>query len=277
MENQLIDANKPDEISESPDQSNRAACLWKLAAVSLCGSSHEIDGRPCQDAHNLAMVSREMLVIVVADGAGSARFAEVGADLAAQTSTEALCRQLAALNSKPEEVGLRALLIETINSVRAALETEAGRLGVATQELATTLILVIATPDLVAAAQVGDGAAIVGDRSGRIIGLTVPELGEYINEAVFVISPDALQSAQVAIWHGQTAQVAVLSDGLQMLCLEMPACKPHIGFFSPLFNFISEREDALEATRELSTFLSSQRVREVTDDDLTLVLAALQN
>ena len=82
MESQLVDTTCIDETSESLSQSNRTAYFWKLASVSQRGSSHEIDGRPCQDVHSLAMVSREMLVIVVADGAGSAKLAEVGADLA---------------------------------------------------------------------------------------------------------------------------------------------------------------------------------------------------
>ena len=277
MKSCLIEANELNEISELSAQSKQLACCWKLAAVSQRGSSHELDGRPCQDAHSLAMVSREILVIAVADGAGSASFAEVGSDLAVRTSTAELCRQLALPDSNLEEASLKTLLIGTINSVRAALEAEAAERHVPTRELATTLLLVIATPDLVAAAQVGDGAVIVGDKDGEITGLTLPRLGEYINEVVFVISPNALQSAQVAIQHGKTPHIAVFSDGLQMLGLEMPNCTPYKGFFSPLFNFISEKEDELEAISEMSMFLSSQRVREKTDDDLTLVLATLQD
>jgi serine/threonine protein phosphatase PrpC len=277
MGSQPLSDRQMNETSECLPPGHQGPRVWKLAATSQRGLSHELDGRPCQDAHSVAMASKETLVIVVADGAGSARFAEVGADLAVRTSTEALCRQLAAPGPKPEDACLERLLIETVAAVRTALETEAIRRDVPLRELATTLILVIVTPEFVAAAQVGDGAAVVGDRDGKIVGLTLPQLGEYVNEAVFVISPDAMQATQISIWHGETANVAVFSDGLQMICLDMPDCTPHQGFFSPLFNLISEREEGLEVTDELAAFLNSQRVREVTDDDLTLVLASLQN
>lgn len=272
-----MSANNLSESCKSSPPNGRATCFWKLAPVSQRGSSHESDNRPCQDAYSLAMVSREILVIAVADGAGSASLAEVGSDLAVRTSTEILCQRLSQQSSELEEASLTALLIDTIKGVRAALETEASERGVTTRELATTLILVVATPDLVAAAQVGDGATVIGDRDGKILGLTLPQLGEYINEVIFVISDEALQSAQVAVWHGQTAHIAVLTDGLQLLCLEMPSCMPYKGFFSPLFSFISKKEEGLEATQELSTFLNSPRVKALTDDDITLVLATVQD
>ena len=44
--------------------------------------------------------------------------------------------------------------------------------------------------ELVAAAQVGDGA-IVADAEGNVVGLTAPASGEYLNETVFLVSPGA--------------------------------------------------------------------------------------
>ena len=90
-----------------------------------------------------------------------------------------------------------------------------------------------------------------------------------------LISPDALGTAQIAVRRLSVAHVAVISDGLQMLALKMPRGVPHEPFFSPLFRFVAEVDDEAVAAEQLESFLRSQRVRDRTDDDLTLLLAAL--
>ena len=142
-------------------------------------------------------------------------------------------------------------------------------------DLATTLILVVATPDLVAAAQVGDGAAVVDDGNGEIISLTVPQWGQYINETTFLNSRGALKKAQINVWRGTTRHVAAFTDGLQSVSLNMPEGTPHLPFFAPLFSFVSEVTDPIEAHQQLERFMRSKRVAESTGDDLTLLLFGL--
>ena len=133
----------------------------------------------------------------------------------------------------------------------------------------------VAAPEFIAAAQVGDGAVVAADVEGNISGITAPQTGEYINQTTFLVSPDALDMAQITIRHLPVAHVAVLSDGLQMLALKMPRGVPHAPFFSPLFRFVEQVDDEAVAAEHLDLFLRSKRVRERTDDDLTLLLAAL--
>ncbi|OIO94724.1 MAG: hypothetical protein AUJ96_28120 [Armatimonadetes bacterium CG2_30_66_41] len=142
------------------------------------------------------------------------------------------------------------------------------------RQLATTLIVVAASPDMVAAAQVGDGAAVVRDADGNLFALTAPQQGEYLNETTFLISPDALDTAQVQTWRGRVGGVAAFSDGLQMVALKMPEGAPHAPFFAPLFRFAAQCEDGAAATEQLVSFLRSPRIAERTDDDRTLLLAA---
>jgi hypothetical protein len=66
-----------------------------------------------------------------------------------------------------------------------------------------------------------------------------------------------------------------MSDGLQMIALKMPSREPYPGFFAPLFDFVADTKDGDEAQEQLLSFLKSPRVKEKTDDDLTLLLAAL--
>lgn len=247
-------------------------CHWRVVSASVTGTSHHSSGQPCQDAYHWQLLPECVLVAAVADGAGSAALGEVGATVAAQTAVETVCTNIR-LRSLEDDEGWRSLLANALKTAHLAVEAEAFSRQVKVRDLATTLILVVATPELIAAVQVGDGAAVVGNRQGNIIALTAPQSGEYLNETTFLISADAVETAQVTVWYGSTAHFAVFSDGLQMLALKMPESTPHAAFFSPLFRFVEGTTDEMEAQEQLVAFLRSPRVTERTDDDLTLLLA----
>jgi serine/threonine protein phosphatase PrpC len=215
------------------------------------------------------------LVAAVADGASSATLGAVGARIAAWTAaaTVCLCQQKAPWPE--DEDAWRLYLTEAITTARVAVAAEAIARQVAIRELATTLILVVATSALVAVVQVGDGAVVVGDGNGNLVSLTVPQGGEYANETTFLISPHALATAQFYLWRGTPVYLAAFSDGLQRLSLKMPAGTPHGPFFWPLFHFMARVTQAQEAQTQIEALLRSQRVSARTDDDITLVLATL--
>jgi len=250
--------------------------LWRVLAASVRGTSHERTGQPCQDAHYWRALPGGVMVAGVADGAGSAPLGEVGAALASRVAVESVARVLTTGPPPPEgDDALQRLLRDALKAARDSLEAEAAARQVPPRDLATTLILVIAAPEGVAAAQVGDGAAVVADATGDVIALTTPQAGEYINETTFLISPAALEKAQISVWPGRPSHVGVVSDGLQMLALKMPPGTPHRPFFTPLFRFVSDMGDESEAREELVAFLRSPRITQRTDDDLTLLLATL--
>jgi hypothetical protein len=97
-------------------------------------------------------------------------------------------------------------------------------------------------------------------------------------------SPHGLETAQIKLWREEIVNVAVLTDGLQMLALNMivgdggsVTAIPHKPFFLPLFEFVANAEDKILAKEQLHRFLSSERITQRTDDDLTLVLAAFSS
>lgn len=249
---------------------------WKVVAASVRGTSHEKVGQLCQDAHHWQKLPEGVLVAAVGDGAGSASLGKVGAIVATQTAVETICLGEAALRLLPEdEKEWQLLLTKAVEAAKTAVEAEAVVCGMAARDLATTLIIVVATPQLIAAVQVGDGLAIASDREGNMIALTTPQRGEYINETTFLVSPNALDTAQVTLWAGGMSNIAILSDGLQMLALDMSAGTPYKPFFSPLFQFMADVEDEHEAKEQLGEFLRSPRITDRADDDLTLFLATL--
>ena len=62
-----------------------------------------------------------------------------------------------------------------------------------------------------------------------------------------------------------------------MLAMDMVAVKPYSPFFTPLFDFVSQVEDPTTGNKQLANVPCSERIRQRTDDDLTLILAALNN
>lgn len=246
---------------------------WRIVAASVRGTSHEKTGQPCQDAHAWRVLPTGVLVAVVADGAGSAALAKVGAVTAAQAAVDAIGAQEAVLPTLQSDADWHCFLTDALRAARAAVEQEAAARQANPRDLATTLIVAVATPELVAAVQVGDGAAVAGDCEGDLFPLTTPSHGEYVNETTFLVSADALESAQVKIWRGAATHLALFSDGLQHLALNLATGVPHPPFFAPLFRFVAAATNETTAHEQLAAFLRSPRVTERTGDDVTLVLA----
>lgn len=291
---------------------------WRVAAASVCGSSHEKTGQPCQDALYWEVLPDGTLLAAVADGAGSAAHSDIGAAVATQATVKSLASALPANSPAPpeslgsadipvrsaplvlpgadtcvrapaeglasdrepsaaptdvEEAACKGHLIAAVRAAREAVEAEAAARGLAARELACTLLVAIIRPGFVAAAQVGDGAVVAASVTGEMVVLTKPGHGEYLNETTFITAGEA-PDPQLGFWRGDLAHWAMFTDGLQMLALKMPAATPHVPFFAPLFQFIAGEPDRLRSEVALTQFLRSSRIRERTDDDLTLLLGA---
>ena len=186
--------------------------LWKVVSSSLAGTSHKKKGLPCQDAHCWKLRSDKILVAAVADGAGSAAISDVGAKIAVSKAVERILLA-EALPTSEDELSWKLLLTKALEEAKTLVEIEANNRQVSVKDLASTLLVAVATPDLVAIAQIGDGAIVISDKQDNILALTTPQSGEYINQTTFLVSHNALNTAQVNIWHGNAANLAMFCDG----------------------------------------------------------------
>jgi serine/threonine protein phosphatase PrpC len=250
---------------------------WQVLAASVCGTSHLKNKQLCQDAHHWQRLSDNILVLSVADGAGSASWGKVGAMIAVETAIDNLATKTITRRSLADDAVVRNLLIEAMISAKIAVEEEAVACEKQPPELASTLIIAIASPELIAVVQIGDGVAVAKDVEGNLAAITVPEHGEFINETTFLTSPNAIESAQMRFWRQEIVNVGILTDGLQMLAMNMAIGAPHKPFFLPLFDFVANIEDKTVAKEQLVKFLRSERITQRTDDDLTLIIAALRS
>ncbi|MDJ0772169.1 MAG: PP2C family serine/threonine-protein phosphatase [Mastigocoleus sp. MO_167.B18] len=250
---------------------------WRVVAASVCGTSHVKNKQLCQDAHHWQLLPDNILVAAAADGAGSAVQGKVGAMIAVETAVESISNEEITQETLIDDALVRSVLAEAMLSAAKAVEEEAVACEKQPMDLATTLIIMIATPELVAVAQVGDGVAVAKDEGGNLLALTIPDNGEYINETTFLTSPAALKTAQLKIWRQPIVNVGMITDGLEMLAMNMAVGAPHKPFFMPLFEFVANTQDKSVAQEQLVKFLRSDKITQRTDDDLTLIIGALRD
>jgi hypothetical protein len=270
--------DSPSESDAQPglslDTSAYQRSKWQVVGAAVQGISHKRHGLPCQDAQSYRLLDSwdgQILLIALADGAGSAERAEMGALFAVEAALQTIESIL--LESPEACQDLEYLVREAFINARKLLVDLAEEEGISLRQLATTLTCAIIAEGHLAAAQLGDGSIVVKDSKGELIAVSQPQKGEYANETIFLTQDDSLELLEVELLDAPVQSLAVMSDGLVRLAMQMPANIPHAPFFKPLFDFAGSFEDLAEAEEQLTAFLQSERVCTRTDDDKSIVLA----
>lgn len=178
---------------------------------------------------------------------------------------------------KQAEFGLNDdLAVECVAHVRSCMHARAEAEGAAARDFACTFLGVVSSAIGTVVLQVGDGGIVLDVGNGLEVPV-VPMSGEYANMTHFVTDENAISVLATKAYPSPASRVAVFSDGLQRLALNMATNTAHEPFFAPFFKVLAgstpEQEDALHGA--LVRFLSSTSVNERTDDDKTLALAVL--
>jgi len=252
---------------------------WKWVRASVPGTSHIQAGLPCQDACDVRHLRNDFgddfLILVVSDGAGSALKGIEGATLACRALIEEVdefIREFGTLDTAEAKH-----LIEWVSSVRRRIGNEAVSSGLTLRDYACTLLAAVVSDKCAVYLQIGDGAMIVphGESYRTVFW---PQSGEYINTTNFVTDPAVLENLRVQVFPGQVDEIALFTDGIQMLALHYQTKSVHRPFFSPMFERLRVETTGEQYHLEdaLQDFLRSDRVNERTDDDKTLILATRQ-
>lgn len=251
---------------------------WNILSASATGTSHTKNNTPCQDAHRWTLMENGTLLIAVADGAGSAERSQAGAVTAVEIAVTFMEGALTTMIPADEPAWER-LLTEAFKQARAAVFALAEADNLSPRDFASTLTLAIANEAWLVTGQIGDGVVVAQTLSGELITVSPPQRGEYANETHFLIADNALSEFDGRIYRQEEtieciSALAVMTDGLLRLALDLTEDRPHAPFFNPLLNFAATPHDPKEARDQLMAFLDSPRVNARTDDDKTLVLAA---
>lgn len=252
---------------------------WRVVGAAVQGVSHARLDLPCQDAQGYHLLPDGTLLVALADGAGSARFSEQGADYAVGAALESLSAAFDGVEMGDPADWERRILDSFADARTAVLSLAdlSEDAEITPRDFAATLTCVVASAGRLAVGQIGDGAVVAVDEAGHLFCVTRLQRGEYANETHFISEDDALDQVVIDVIEMDAAALAVMSDGLIRLALKMPGQQPHAPFFQPLFQFagtVKEGEDAArKADEQLAEFLTSERVNARTDDDKSLVLA----
>ena len=180
------------------------------AKAAHAGHRHIEKGACCEDVA-LASIDDDVAIVVVSDGAGSARYAAEGAAIAAQTTIDVLRKTIPWIDADAVREALATACIAEMNK-------RAGALGSHVRDLAATLAFVAVNQEQYLAGNLGDGLVVAAQSGSADLGrphvLIGQDRGEFVNETVFLTSVAAVDRFRVA--QGQADLYdgfVVMSDG----------------------------------------------------------------
>jgi serine/threonine protein phosphatase PrpC len=252
---------------------------WKAVARSSPGTSHQHQGIACQDYASY-QVFEDVIVGAVADGAGSAKYAEVGSQLAVETTLKFLSDYLEKRKkssgqkySPPlSEEEAENLFGKTVTQVQRELSKQAISRDCFAKDLACTLLVFIATPNWIAAMQIGDGFIAIHPENSEYELLFQPDKGEFANETAFITSPNAIKEKQIQVIEEKQKFICASTDGLEKVAIRFRDWQPFPPFFEPFEAYLRETDEPKTDYQYVDEFLNSHRLNQRTDDDKTLLL-----
>jgi len=251
---------------------------WRILDGKATGSSHISKSIECQDAYCIDVLEfpdEAVLVAAVSDGAGSAKFSSIGAEIIATSFVDFVRDSLSdskGLESIDREFGVQWILI-----CQTRLEKEASRLNQHVSQLAGTFLGVIIGGERAVFFQVGDGAIVYrpdGEEQDYVLGIT-PMRQEYANATHFVSDESAEQQLLFERKDEKILDITLFSDGLQSVALNLKDDVPHPPFLDKMFTPMRGQEFLYEDLNDqLLAFLNSDVLNRRTDDDRTILLAS---
>ena len=245
-----------------------ASYRWSVAAASATGQSHLRAAVPCQDRFAWSWSGREALTVAVADGAGSAPRADLGAQAAVHAVTS-LAQRLGQRPQPPVALApslFTGLFLGARTAVRCLARSMRRPLG----DFATTLSVAVLWRDRLLLGQIGDGLVTARLTTGQVIAPIPPARGEYANET-YLLTDDAW-SAQLTFACLPVAAVggiALSTDGLRLVATSDPVSgAPHQPFYDDMFDAVAGGADS----HNLRSFL--EEVDDRTGDDKCLAVVA---
>ena len=272
--------------SELVPENGQHACNWRIAMAAVAGSYHQSLGQCCQDFARTMQFDDGSLLLVVADGAGSASEAEWAAGHIAGKFIE-LLSPLIQSGTKIDREEIAGI----VSSLRREIATEAHGQNKKPRDYASTLVAVWLKPhqDPIAGCeehpswhfQIGDGGAVyraIGSERWQIAHW--PQHGEYANSTRFLTDHDSHELFEFSCLDEAVAEIALFSDGLESLLLTNYPKRVHQPFFNEIFHPLrcatSHAIDS-ELCEALSDYLATPRLSAHNEDDKCLILARLVN
>ena len=252
---------------------------WTWACASHVGTSHIRTGLPLQDAYSCFTClggDRPVFVGIVSDGAGSAEFGGEGASLVCRSIGKSTRHHF----SQSSELPTASSIEHWVDGARDLIYKAAGLRGKSARDFACTLVCVISDGEASVIVHIGDGCVVAREQSSAAwFAPTWPDHGEYASTTTFVTDqPEA--KVRISTVDRNVDVLALFSDGIERMVLDMAAKIPSETFFNVIAQPILRSrvlagKDA-PLSLQLEDYLGGEQVNARTDDDKTLVIAALR-
>ncbi len=250
---------------------------WRYAQASVIGQSHLNQNTICQDRLSTRIVESEregeILIAVVADGAGSTTSGERGAEIACEFFVNQISDFLknASVKSLTEDFGRRWIAFFQDQIVNLAREEKKEM-----REFATTLVGAVIGQTNAVFYQVGDGGAVFStDGKPASYRFSIaPVESEYVNTTEFLTDDAAIKSLRFVHIEEAIEDLILFSDGIFAVAVDYQTGEPHEPFLIPMIAPLRNGNAPNDLNEKLETFLASPKLNEKTDDDKTIILAS---
>lgn len=181
---------------------------------SITGKGHLDRGIICQDAHKIVRMKNGWVVAAVADGVGSAKNAQIGSRIAAETAAD-VCNEFMPWDYSV--IGIKSMIRTAFNYAFKQIIRESEKTGEPIESFDTTLTLVIYDGRRIIYGHSGDGGIIGLTTFGDYVVITKPQKGV---DGVSVIPLRAGYTQWVIdAYDDDLAAVLLMTDGmLEMMC-----------------------------------------------------------
>jgi hypothetical protein len=245
---------------------------WRYASASVVGTSHLNTGTPCQDVSLVTVINSRILLLVASDGAGSAAQSEVGARLTCDTLHELTANHAAEARSVADLD--ERLTDHWLDTIANRIRQQAAAAELPIREFACTVVAAVLDDSGSAYLQIGDGCIVVGSNN-NYAPVTWPSGGDYVNTTHFLTDDSFVENLQIQLNRPPVDEIALFTDGLQMLALQFSTKSAHTPFFRPMFERLRAEQpgESTVVTNLLNEYLGSAVINRRTDDDKSMVLA----
>ncbi len=249
---------------------------WRMAYASAIGLAHINQNTECQDRFACKTITTkfgEVLIAIVADGAGSTSDGQIGAEIACEFFISEVAVFLTS-----QDASLSSLNIEFgklwISYFQKKIDEIARKEKKTLRDFASTLVGAIVGKKSAVFFQVGDGGAVysVSGKSKSYHFAIEPEETEYVNVTEFLTDETAEDSLRFVQIKDKIEDVILFSDGIFPVAVDYQSNQPHEPFLMPMIAPL--RKGLTDNLNEkLAGFLNSAKINEKTDDDKTIILA----
>lgn len=250
---------------------------WRIAHASAIGTAHINQGTECQDRFACEIVETkngEVLIAVVADGAGSTTDGQIGAEIACRFFVEEVADFL---KSRDASVGSLSLEFGKfwISFFQQKIAGTAKSAKKNVRDYASTLVGAAIGKNHSAFFQIGDGGAVFstsGEAKSYQFAIT-PQESEYVNVTEFLTDEAAVEKLRFELIAERIEDLILFSDGIFAVAVEYQTNQPHEPFLIPMIAPL-RNGNGKDLNEKLVNFLSSPKMNEKTDDDKTIILAS---